>query len=235
MLNRSSHYIQIRGGLELRLWLWVLFAGKSKRCGYSNMRRAPRARGDFGRERSAVEESKRARVLRGMQRRKVWGRKPGLLHFWISKTPIGRSAPETSAKPSTESFDLCDPSADDNMERTRGTKESSNVSIIQKYFSHFLFSSNPMFRNSSRFDLSYFSLHLHPLPTGGLHTQMASDQTAPLLRSKLSPSKIHLFYRNLKNLDSLNLDLFHQDESNTLGNYLKESGMKIEQQKQIRI
>ena len=142
----------------------------------------------------------------------VWDRNPGLLHFWISKTPIGRSAPETSAKPSTESFDLCDPSADDNMERTRGTKESSNVSIIQKYFSHFLFSSNPMFRNSSRFDSSYFSLHLHPLRVGGLQTPMASDHTAPLLRSRRSPSKIHLFYRNLEDLDSLNLNLLHQNE-----------------------
>ena len=68
---------------------------------------------------------------------------------WISKTPIGRSrmevSRETSAKAPTESFDLCDLSADDNMERRGGTKESNNVSTIQEYFSHFLFRAIPCF------------------------------------------------------------------------------------------
>ena len=43
---------------------------------------------------------------------------------------------------------------------------------------------------------------------------------------------MHLFYQNLEDLDTFNLDLFYQNESNSLGSYLEEFDMKFELQRQ---
>ena len=39
---------------------------------------------------------------------------------------------------------------------------------------------------------------------------------------------MHLFYQNLEDLDTFDLDLLYQNESNSLGSYLEEFDMEFE-------
>ena len=89
-----------------------------------------------------------------------------------------------------------------------------------------------MFRNSSRFNLSCVYHYSWPLRDLNPSKHVTSDPTTQLLRSKLSPPKMHLFYQNLEDLDTFNLDLLYQNESNSLGSYLEEFDMKFELQRQ---
>ena len=138
-----------------------------------------------------------------------------------------RSGASLTMSPAAELLEGHGPPAYGGMGIEGGTKEDHRITEFccgKHIFSHFLFSVNSMFRVSSTFDDVMHSLSTISCGFRGFLPlkRKVSVPTFSMFRHSWSPSQIHLFNQNLEDLDTLNLDLFYQNESNEQWSYLKD-------------